>query len=149
QRKRQTARHRGVPVDSLVVTHPFHPLFGRRLQVCRAVRRNGRLVFVCMASDGVSFTLPQEWTDRGPRPSEHRIAVDALVELSALVDALSRRCDEAVADGTVVADGLPGRAVEPWLEVADSDRGGLRPADGGAAGRQHGAVGPASGGQRG
>ncbi|MBX7554388.1 hypothetical protein K1Y78_42240 [Streptomyces sp. tea 10] len=119
------------------------------MRVCRAVRRGGRLVFVCMAGDGVSFTLPQEWTDRGPRPGEYRIAIDALVELSALVDALSRRCGEAVADATVVADGLPSRAAEPWLEATGSDRGGLRPADGGAAGRQHGAVGPASGRQRG
>ncbi|MEU8975358.1 DUF5372 family protein [Streptomyces monashensis] len=136
-------------MDSLVVTHPFHPLFDRRLQVCRAVRRGGRLVFVCVTGDGVSLTLPQEWTDRGPRPGEHRIAVDALVELSALVDALSRRCGDAVADVTVVADGPPDRAAERRLEVAGSDRGGLRPEDGGAAGRQHGAVGPASGRQRG
>jgi hypothetical protein len=75
----------------LLVTHPFHPLSGRRVRVCRTVRRSGGLVFICTAGDGVTVTLPQGWTDRAPDSGENRLATEGLVALSALMDALTRR----------------------------------------------------------
>lgn len=74
-----------------MVTHPFHPLAGRRVEVLFTKRRAGAAVFVC--ADGVSrsVTLPQEWTDRGPQPFEHRLSVEGLTAARALVDALPRR----------------------------------------------------------
>jgi hypothetical protein len=83
-----------------VVTHPFHPLTGRRLRVCRTVRRSSGLVFICTAGDGVTVTLLQGWTDRGPAPGENRLATDGLGALSALVDALMRRGTDAVEGGS-------------------------------------------------
>ncbi|MEU9737548.1 DUF5372 family protein, partial [Streptomyces sp. NPDC048002] len=91
QRASRSAPLRGVSEDTLLVTHPFHPLVGRRLRVCRAVRRSGGLVFICAAGDGVTVTLPQGWTDRGPTPGGNRLATDGLGALSALVDALMSR----------------------------------------------------------
>ncbi|MGW1046631.1 DUF5372 family protein [Streptomyces sp. NPDC002547] len=73
QRTSHSAPLRGVSEDTLLVTHPFHPLSGRRLRVCRMVRRSSGLVFICTAGDGVPVTLPQAWTDRGPAPDEHRL----------------------------------------------------------------------------
>ncbi|MET8413186.1 DUF5372 family protein [Streptomyces sp. NPDC005195] len=83
-----------------MVTHPFHPLAGRRLRVCRVVRRFSGLVFICAAGDGVTVTLPQGWTDRGPTPGENRLATDGLGALSALVDALMSRGVEAREGGS-------------------------------------------------
>jgi hypothetical protein len=91
QRTSHSAPLRGVSEDTLLVMHPFHPLAGRRLRVCRAVRRSSGLVFICTAGDGVTVTLPQGWTDRGPAPGENRLAIDGLGALSALVDALMSR----------------------------------------------------------
>ncbi|MFF1498234.1 DUF5372 family protein [Streptomyces sp. NPDC058304] len=91
QRAQLSALLRGVSEDSLLVTHPFHPLSGRRVRVCRMMRRSGGLVFICTAGDGMTVTLPQGWTDRGPVPGGHRLAADGLGALSALVDALASR----------------------------------------------------------
>ncbi|WP_425471812.1 DUF5372 family protein [Streptomyces cadmiisoli] len=91
QRTSHSAHLRGVSEDTLLVTHPFHPLPGRRLRVCRTVRRSSGLVFICTAGDGVTVTLPQAWTDRGPAPNEHRFATAGVAALSAPVDALMSR----------------------------------------------------------
>ncbi|SBW22289.1 hypothetical protein FDG2_2422 [Candidatus Protofrankia californiensis] len=60
----------------LVVTHPFHPLSGQRVEILFTKRRAGAVVFVC--ADGVSrsVTLPQSWTDRGPEPFGHLLSVE-------------------------------------------------------------------------
>ncbi|MGW4985700.1 DUF5372 family protein, partial [Streptomyces mirabilis] len=94
QRAQHSAPDRGASVDSLIVTHPFHPWSGRRVLVCRTVRRSGQLVFICTAGDGVTVTLPQAWTDRAPVAGENRLAIEGLCALSALVNALASRCGE-------------------------------------------------------
>ncbi|MER6086396.1 DUF5372 family protein, partial [Streptomyces sp. NPDC001833] len=94
QRTQHSAPVRDVSADSLMVTHPFHPWSGRRVRVCRSVRRGGGLVFVCTAGDGMTVTLPQAWTDRAPAAGENRLAADGLGALSALVNALMSRCGE-------------------------------------------------------
>jgi hypothetical protein len=86
-------------MDSLIVTHPFHPWSGRRVRVCRTVRRSGQLVFICTAGDGMTVTLPQAWTDRAPVAGENRLAIDGLCALSALVNALMSRCGEPSGGG--------------------------------------------------
>ncbi|HKT01269.1 MAG TPA: DUF5372 family protein [Rugosimonospora sp.] len=86
----------------MVVTHPFHPLFGQCLPVLFTKRRGGALVVVCAGGVGgrVSVTLPVVWTDRGPAPDGHRLSVDALVALgnllSALVDMAARKGKDLV-----------------------------------------------------
>ncbi len=72
----------------MVVTHPFHPLFGRRLDVLRMRRhRSGRL-YVCDGGALGTLALPEWATDRGPEPDVRPLNVEVLVELVALVATL-------------------------------------------------------------
>jgi hypothetical protein len=74
----------------LVVTHPFHPLRGRRLAVLFVKRRAGCVVFVCEAAVGgrTTVTFAQGWTDRGPESAAHRLSLQGLVVLDTLVAAI-------------------------------------------------------------
>jgi hypothetical protein len=89
-RSRYKAPSSSPDLGSLVVTHPFHPLFGQCLPVLFTKRRGGALVVVCAGGVGgrVTVTLPLTWTDRGPMPDEPRLSVDALVALGDLLTAL-------------------------------------------------------------
>src|SRR5207245_1764061 len=58
--------------DSIVVTHPFHPLAGQRLVVILERHRQGaELVLVCEGGPAGRVTLPVGWTDRAPAPLGH------------------------------------------------------------------------------
>ncbi|MHB8288439.1 MAG: DUF5372 family protein [Acidimicrobiales bacterium] len=75
--------------DSVVVTHPFHPLSGQRLQVIFEKTRPGTgRVVVCEGGPAGRVTLPVGWTDRAPAPLPHRLAAEGLVELAELVAAM-------------------------------------------------------------
>ncbi len=75
--------------DSVVVTHPFHPLVGQRVAVILERRRVGaELVLVCEDGAAGRVTVPVGWTDRAPAPLAHRLACEGLVELAELVVAL-------------------------------------------------------------
>ena len=81
-------------MDSLVVTHPFHPLVGEELPVLFTARMKGVLVFVCEIDGGKRRTsLPQSWTDRGPQPLPGRFAVDGLAAARELIDAMTARLE--------------------------------------------------------
>jgi Family of unknown function (DUF5372) len=75
----------------VVVTHPFHPLTGQRLEVLFVKRRGADTVFVC--SGGVSglITLPLSWTDRAERPRSERLSAEGLAELAAATRAIHGR----------------------------------------------------------
>jgi hypothetical protein len=75
----------------LLIVHPFHVLFGRRVLVLFAKRRAGRLVFVCEGGPLGRVTVPESWTERGPAPAAQRLSVAALVELDTLLRVLERR----------------------------------------------------------
>ncbi len=72
----------------MVVTHPFHPLFGERLDVLFVRRWRGGRVYVCDGGQGRNVALPEEATDRGPEPAERPLSLEVLAELVALVAAL-------------------------------------------------------------
>ncbi|HZM54399.1 MAG TPA: DUF5372 family protein, partial [Acidimicrobiales bacterium] len=75
--------------DSVVVTHPFHPLAGQRLAVLFEKSRLGaERVLVCEGGPAGQVTLPAAWTDRAPTPLAHRLGAESLAELVALVAAL-------------------------------------------------------------
>jgi hypothetical protein len=75
------------------VTHPFHPLFGRRLEFVKR-RRNWRADRVYVITGiGEMVSLPVEWTDVvAPDPfvvlaaGRAPFGVQQLVELSEIVD---------------------------------------------------------------
>ena len=82
------------------MTHPFHPLAGRELEVVYSMKRGGTRMFVLDAGDGVRMTVPVEWTDRGPAPDTVRASAESLIDLYALVKALVSRCSLPEADGS-------------------------------------------------
>jgi uncharacterized protein DUF5372 len=75
----------------VVVTHPFHPLSGQRLDVLYVKRRGGDSVFVCSGGVSGQMTLPWSWTDRGEPPQRHRLSAQGLAELEALTRAIQGR----------------------------------------------------------
>jgi len=74
----------------LVVTHPFHPLAGRRLGVVFEMRSRRGLSFVCEVDGVRRLTLRQEWTDRGPEPGALRLSVEGLARLREMIDSAAR-----------------------------------------------------------
>jgi len=75
----------------LLIVHPFHVLFGRRVAVLFTKRRAGRLVFVCEGGPLGRVTVPLSWTDRGPIPTSNRLTVEGLAELNTLMKVLEER----------------------------------------------------------
>ncbi len=75
----------------VVVTHPFHPLKGERLEVLYSKRRGADTVFVCSGGVSGQITLPLAWTDRGERPAPRRLSADGLAELDTLARNLRGR----------------------------------------------------------
>jgi hypothetical protein len=77
-----------VCLGSVVVTHPFHPLRGQRLEVLLERRCGGVRVFVCDAGDGQNLELAEDATDRGVVPGERALSFEVLVGLAAVVAAI-------------------------------------------------------------
>lgn len=90
RRSRYKAASPSPDLGSLIVIHPFHPLFGQCLPVLFTKRRAGALVVVCAVTVGgrATVTLPLAWTDRGPVAASHRLSVEALMVLDTLLTAI-------------------------------------------------------------
>ncbi|MFI7643610.1 DUF5372 family protein [Nonomuraea sp. NPDC049400] len=78
------------------MTHPFHPLRGKRLRVLFERRLSAGLALSCEGGPLGTIMVPVEWTDRGqdtsePEATETALSYEALVELAALVAALKGR----------------------------------------------------------
>jgi hypothetical protein len=72
----------------LVVTHPFHPLFGRRLEVLYVRREAAGLMYVCDGGNGRNVKLDEAATDRGPAAAARPLTFEVLVELASGIAAL-------------------------------------------------------------
>jgi hypothetical protein len=72
----------------LVVTHPFHPLCGQRLEVLSERRLGASRWYVCDAGVLGWLELAEEATDRGAEPAERLLTFDVLVEVAAVVAAI-------------------------------------------------------------
>jgi len=73
------------------VTHPFHPLSGRRLQVMFERKLPGGLVVHCEGGPLESFQLPVAWTDRGQPAAQGPLTYEVLAGLAAAVEAVRSR----------------------------------------------------------
>jgi hypothetical protein len=91
RRRRHSAASASDDSGFVVVTHPFHPLNGQRLEVLFVKRRAGEPVFVCSGGVGGQMTVPRSWTDRGDPPRAYRLSVEGLAELSAVTRAIRGR----------------------------------------------------------
>ena len=78
-------------MGSLLVTHPFHPLIGQRLEILYVKRRGDAVVFVCSGGVSGQITLPPAWTDRGESPAGYRLSADGLAALDTLTRAVQGR----------------------------------------------------------
>ena len=74
----------------MVVTHPFHPLHGERLEVLYVRRFSTGRVYVCDGGRGRNVALDEASTDRGPELAERPLTFEVLVELVAVVVAIGR-----------------------------------------------------------
>jgi hypothetical protein len=83
-----------VSLGSLVVTHPFHPLRGLRLEVLLERRCGGGRVYVCDAGGGRNLELGEDATDRGPVPGVRPLSLEVLVGVAAVVVAIGRGKEE-------------------------------------------------------
>ena len=72
----------------MVVTHPFHPLYGERLEVLYVRRFPTGRVYVCDGGRGRNVALDEASTDRGPEPAERALSFEVLVELAVVVAAI-------------------------------------------------------------
>jgi hypothetical protein len=72
----------------LVVTHPFHPLRGERLEVLYVRRLATGCVYVCDGGGGRNVALDEASTDRGPEPAGQLLTFEVLVGLAAVVGAI-------------------------------------------------------------
>jgi hypothetical protein len=77
------------------ISHPFHPLRGRRFEVLKKRRVAGVDTLILRELERGTLSVPREWTDwADPSPYDsltlppHRLAADCLFELVALLDAL-------------------------------------------------------------
>ena len=91
RRRRHSAASSSDRLGFVVVTHPFHPLKGQRLEVLFAKRRAGAVVFVCSGGFTGQMTLPQGWTDRGGPARPQRLSAEGLAVLGALARAIRGR----------------------------------------------------------
>jgi hypothetical protein len=90
-RKRHSAVVPSDPSGFVVVTHPFHPLNGQRLEVLYVKRRGADTVFVCSGGVSGQITLPLPWTDRGEPPLARRLSAEGLAGLDTLIRSVHGR----------------------------------------------------------
>jgi uncharacterized membrane-anchored protein len=72
----------------VVVTHPFHPLAGQRLEVLFERRMPAGLAYSCDGGVLGRMLLPATWTDREVPERSTRLSYEALVELARVTAAL-------------------------------------------------------------
>ena len=83
------------PLGWAEISHPFHPLRGRRFEVLKKRRIAGVDTLILRELERGTLSIPRAWTDwADPTPYDsvsltpHRLAADSLFELVALLDAL-------------------------------------------------------------
>jgi Family of unknown function (DUF5372) len=89
-----TARSRSsceVSESFVTVTHPFHPLAGQRLRVLFERKLATGPAVSCEGGPLGSLMLPLVWTDRGSAAASMPLSYEVLVELAAVVSAVTSR----------------------------------------------------------
>ena len=95
RRSEQTALLHSSPLGWAEISHPFHPLRGRRFEVLKKRRVAGVDTLILRELERGTLSVPREWTDWADpspydslTPPSHRLSADCLFELVALLDAL-------------------------------------------------------------
>jgi hypothetical protein len=97
---------RRTPLGWAEISHPFHPLRGRRFEVLKERRVAGNDTLILRELERGTFSVPREWTDWAdvsPYNSlalpPRRLAADCLFELAALLDDLPASGPSALGSG--------------------------------------------------
>jgi hypothetical protein len=77
--------------DSLVVTHPFHPLAGQRLPVLFERRRASGRLYICEGGALGSVGIPEAWCDRAPPAAKQPLTSELLADLVRVLAAIEGR----------------------------------------------------------
>ena len=94
RRLQHTASRYSSGSDSLLITHPFHPLAGQRVAILfeRTYKNAARgRVYICEGGSQGTVALPEHFTDRGVPPATGPLTADVLLDLAAVMSALRRR----------------------------------------------------------
>ncbi|MHB1128415.1 MAG: DUF5372 family protein [Bacillota bacterium] len=88
----QTAHLPTPDLESVTITHPFHPLFGRSFKVLKSKKVNGIHLYSVEVEEGV-MTVQENWTDRNPAFSPQAkttlfVLPSTLVELAELLKSI-------------------------------------------------------------
>ena len=75
------------------MTHPFHPLSGRRLRVLFERKLAGGLAVSCEGGPLGSLMVPLAWTDRGVPAADAPLTYEVLIELAGVISAINPRRD--------------------------------------------------------
>jgi hypothetical protein len=59
-------------LGSATITHPFHPLRGKRFAILKTRRVGGIDTLILRGSERGTFGVPAEWTDRADPPVRDR-----------------------------------------------------------------------------
>jgi hypothetical protein len=73
------------------VTHPFHPLAGRRLPVLFERNLAHGVALSCEGGPLGTLMVPLSWTDRGPAGASVPLTYEVLVDLAEVVSAVKTR----------------------------------------------------------
>jgi hypothetical protein len=84
------------------VTHPFHPLLGKRFLILRVRRVGGHEVLSLFDEDKGTIALRREWTDQA-QPLPYSSVLDrppllhptCLLKLRELIELIQKRIDDA------------------------------------------------------
>lgn len=90
-RKRHSAGSSSGLSAFVVITHPFSPLSGQRVEVLFSRRRGGQAVLVCEGGRLGRVTVPESWTDRVSSPAVGRLSAEGLAALDALARCMEGR----------------------------------------------------------
>jgi hypothetical protein len=78
----------------ITITHPFHPLSGRRLRVLFERKLPSGVALSCEGGPLGSLMVPLSWTDRSPAGGAVPLTYEIVVELAELVAALWARHEQ-------------------------------------------------------
>jgi hypothetical protein len=94
RRGSHTARSRKsaeVSESFVTITHPFHPLSGRRLRVLFERKLAGGMALSCEGGPLGTVMVPVGWTDRGPAGAVTPLTYEVVMDVAEVVSALQAR----------------------------------------------------------
>jgi len=75
----------------VTITHPFHPLSGRRLRVLFERKRVGGVALSCEGGPLGTLMVPVSWTDRCPAGAVTPLTYEVVMDLAEVVCAVRAR----------------------------------------------------------